>query len=217
MAEARTQRLDNLNRLLIGPQAFPRNDAGVIFEIDRASLTRAFDHLRDVVREGRTPGLLQVTLHLQTLIAHTAGKIIDLLRFLPTDLRRAVIVTLNAQPANAPRAKLFDLMAEVQPFCRSVTLQVPPDFHEIERAARLKVSAVGLDLDEPDMPEITPTFLTQEVFPLARKAREANIQSFLYGIRRKEIAKAARDAGFTYLNGQAIAPETRRPPAVNRQ
>lgn len=215
LAEARTQRLDSLNRLLTGANAYPKNDAAVIFEIDRTVMTRAFQHLRDIVKDGRTPGVLYITLHLQTLIAHSSGQIIDLLRFLPVELRRFVIVGLNGQPQNAPRARIFELAQEVQPFCRSVTLQVPADFHEFERAARMKISAVGLDLEEPDLGEVTPTLFSSQILPMASAARAAGIQSFLYGIRRKEVAKAARDAGFTYLNGPIIAKEIRRPIAIN--
>jgi GGDEF domain-containing protein len=215
LAEARTQRLDSLNRLLTGANAYPKNDAAVIFEIDRTVMTRAFQHLRDIVKDGRTPGILYITLHLQTLIAHSSGQIIDLLRFLPVELRRFVIVGLNGQPQNAPRARIFELAQEVQPFCRSITLQVPADFHEFERAARMKISAVGLDLEEPDLGEVTPTLFSSQILPMASAARAAGIQSFLYGIRRKEVAKAARDAGFTYLNGPIVAKEIRRPIAIN--
>ncbi|MFD2264542.1 hypothetical protein ACFSM5_16675 [Lacibacterium aquatile] len=215
LAEARTQRLDSLNRLLTGAHAYPKNDASVTFELDRAVMTRAFQHLREIVKDGRTPGVMHVNLHLQTLIAHSSGQIIDLLRFMPVELRRFIIVGLNGQPHHAPRARMFELAQEVQPFCRSVTLQVPPDFHEFERAARMKISAVGLDLEEPDLGEVTPTLFTQQILPMAAAARAAGVHSFLYGIRRKEVAKAARDTGFTYLNGPIVAKEIRRPIAIN--
>ncbi len=207
-------RLDALNRILTGAAAFPPNDAAVTFEMDRAAAKRAVDQVRTALKAGQRTGLLHVTLHTGSLVTHSSGLIIDMFRALPPEFRRFFIIGVNAQSPGAPQTKLWEALAAIQPFCRSVTAQVTAEFSDFDRLARAKVSAVGIDLEEPDVGDITPTSLTKLILPLSKHAAKAGLQSYLYGIKRREIARAARDAGFTYLNGPAVASNAAQPVIV---
>lgn len=204
-------RLDALNRILSGPAAYPPNDAAVTFEMDRATVKRAIEQVRQALKTGQRTGLVHVGLHTGSLLAHSSGLIIDMFRALPVEFRKFFIVGVNIQTPGTPSAKLWEAIPMVQPFCRTVTVQVSTEFSDFDRLARAKVSAVGLDLEEPELGEITPTLLTKEILPLAKHAAKAGLHSYLYGVKRKEIAKAARDAGFTYLNGPAVMANSAQP------
>ncbi|WP_395830048.1 hypothetical protein [Elstera sp.] len=204
-------RLDALNRIHMGAAAFPHNDAAVTFEMDKAAAKRAVDQVRIALKAGQHTGLLHITLHTGSLVTHSSGLIIDMFRALPPEFRRFFIIGINTQTPGVPQTKLWEALAAIQPFCRSVTAQVTTEFSDFDRLARAKVSAVGIDLEEPDIGDITPTSLTRAILPLAKHAAKAGLQSYLYGIKRREIARAAKDAGFTYLNGPAIAANTAQP------
>ncbi|KJV09219.1 hypothetical protein VZ95_12880 [Elstera litoralis] len=204
-------RLDALNRILMGAAAFPHNDAAVTFEMDKAAAKRAVDQVRIALKAGQRTGLLHITLHTSSLVTHSSGLIIDMFRALPPEFRRFFIIGINTQTPGVPQTKLWEALPAIQPFCRSVTVQVTTEFSDFDRLARAKVSAVGIDLEEPDIGEITPTSLTRAILPLAKHATKAGLHSYLYGIKRREIARAAKDAGFTYLNGPAIAANTAQP------
>ncbi len=204
-------RLDALNRILTGAAAFPPNDAAVTFEMDKAAAKRAVDQVRAALKAGQRTGLLHITLHTGSLVTHSSGLIIDMFRALPPEFRRFFIIGINAQSPGAPQTKMWEALAAIQPFCRSVTAQVTAEFADFDRLARAKVSAVGIDLEEPDVGDITPTSLTKLILPLSKHAARVGVQSYLYGIKRREIVRAARDAGFTYLNGPAVAANATQP------
>lgn len=204
-------RLDALNRILTGAAAFPHNDAAVTFEMDKAAAKRAVDQVRGALKAGHRTGLLHITLHTSSLVTHSSGLIIDMFRALPPEFRRFFIIGINTQTPGVPQTKLWEALPAVQPFCRSVTVQVTTEFSDFDRLARAKVSAVGIDLEEADIGDVTPTSLTREILPLAKHAAKAGLNSYLYGIKRREIARAAKEAGFTYLNGPIIAANTAQP------
>lgn len=204
-------RLDALNRILSGPAAYPANDAAVTFEMDRAAVKRAIEQVRAALKAGQRPGLVHIGVHTGSLVTHSSGLIVDMFRVLPPEFRRFFIVGINAQSHGTPMAKVMEAVAAVQPFCRTVTVQVSPDFTDFDRLARAKISAAGIDLEEPEVGDITPTRLTKEILPFCKVAAQAGLHSYLYGIKRREIAKAAREAGFTYLNGSAVIPVSGQP------
>lgn len=204
-------RLDALNRILSGPAAYPPNDAAVTFEMDRAAVKRAIEQVRAALKTGQRPGLVHIGVHTGSLVTHSSGLIVDMFRVLQPEFRRFFIVGINAQTHGTPMAKVMEAVAAVQPFCRTVTVQVGPDFSDFDRLARAKISAAGIDLEEAEVGEITPARLTKEILPFCKSAAKAGLHSYLYGIKRREIAKAARDAGFTYLNGSAVIPVSGQP------
>jgi hypothetical protein len=106
--------------------------------------------------------------------------------------------------------RLQEAVQQMQPFCRGVLIRLKPGFTDIDRLARYGIVSVGLDLDDPEI-YLAPAMLKIDVLPLARAAHVAKLQAYLYGVKTPEIARAARDAGFDYLNGPAIAGEVMAP------
>lgn len=210
--DSRVQRLDELNRVSSGAAAYRNSDPAVMFEMDRAVLGRALRDLRSTIAANHRAVVL-VPLHVPSLLGHVGGLLVDPCRELPPDFRSYLVIELVAtQPGSVGR--IHEAIALLQPFCRAITARILPGFIDFERFSRLRVTSVGIDLDDPEMGEVTPAILTQSILPLAERAHSHKLQAHLYGIRRKEIAVAARHAGFDYLNGPAVVPEWARPMGV---
>jgi len=207
--DARVQRLDELNRVLSGAVAYHRGDDAITFEIDRAVLSRATHHLRTMALDN--PALVLVPLHIRSFTAHSFGKLVDLCRELPPGLRRYLVIDLIGLGHNASTAMLATAVNAIQPFTRALAARILPSFTDLERLARMRFSSVGFDLEDPEMGELTPASFTEQIRPLVARARAAKLQSYLYGLKRREIAKAAAEAGFDYLNGPAIMQEVSQP------
>lgn len=207
--DARVQRLDDLNRVLSGAAAYHRGDDAITFEIDRAVLSRATQDLRTMALD--SPALVLVPLHIRSFTAHSFGKLLDLCRELPPGLRRYLVIDLIGLGHNASTTMLATAVNAIQPFTRALAARILPSFTDLDRLARLRFSSVGFDLEDPEIGELTPALFTDQIRPLVAKARAVKLQSYLYGLKRREIAKAAADAGFDYLNGPAVMNEVPKP------
>jgi GGDEF domain-containing protein len=208
--DCRAQRLDTLDRLYTGAFAYWRADPPMVFEIDRSALQLALRQVR-VVAEMQPAPLIQVTLHAASLLAISGGQLVDLCRTLDPAFRRQLVIEIaGATIGTSVTPRLQDAVQLVQPFCRGVIARVRPGFTDIERLARYGFTSVGIDLDDPEV-DIAPALLKIDVLPLARLASVAKLQSYLYGIKTPDVARAARAAGFSYLNGLAIAGEVMAP------
>lgn len=206
--DARPLRLLKDGTILRGAQAYPpENRASVLFEIDRALLKQGLADLAALVHGGGK-AVVQVPMHVITLMAHSRGQLVDLIRSQRADLRKLLVIELIASDAPAPAAAIASAAKAVQPFCRGVSVRVPPDFPEIDRLTRLGLLSAGIDLDlDPDAPP--PGFKMLEAF--AKRCRGAGLGAHLYGVIDPAILRFAEQDGFTYVNGPAVARDTGRP------
>lgn len=210
---AQAMRLDVGNTIHRGTAAYPPNDPPVAFEIDRAVLQHALKDIRRLVRRTER-ALVTVPLRLQSLIDHSSGQMVDLCRAQRPIVRRHLVVEISGLLADAPLARLIEAIAAIQPFCRALMISVLPSFGEFDRAARLGLSAVGIDLEQPAQPGLTRERLLPALAGFARGAHAQGMTAHLYGIADPETLEAGRAASFDFLNGPALAPEIARPVAM---
>ncbi|HUA52906.1 MAG TPA: hypothetical protein VMB81_12130 [Candidatus Sulfotelmatobacter sp.] len=207
---AQAMRLAASGTILRGVAAYPTNDPPVAFEIDRAVLQRALKDGRRLVRRSER-ALVTVPLRLQSLIDHSAGQLVDLCRGQRPAVRRLIVIEIAGLLADAPTARLGEAIEAVRPFCRALTISVPPPFTEFERAARLGVTSIGIELGSSEAP--MPS-LTARLAGFAESAHAQGLTAHLHGIADPMLLEAAHAAGFDYLNGPAIAAEVVRPVAM---
>jgi hypothetical protein len=210
---AQAMRLDGNAAIHRGIAAYPPNDPPVGFEIDRAVLQHALKDVRRLVRRTER-ALVTVPLRLQSLIDHSSGQMVDLCRAQRPMVRRHLVIEISDLLADAPLARLSEAIAAIQPFCRALVIGVPSSFAEFERAARLGLASVGIDLEQPAPPGLTRERLLAALARFSGGAQAEGLSAFLHGIPDREILDAGRAAGFDFLNGPALAPEIARPVAM---
>jgi hypothetical protein len=208
--DCRAQRLDALDHHHAGSHAYWHADAPMVFAIDRAVLQLAIRQVR-LAAEAQPAPLVQVTLHASALLAISGGQLVDLCHGLDQPLRRHLVIEIvGANVGVGFTPHIHEAVQLVHPFCRAVIARIKPGFTDLERLARHGFVSVGMDLDDPEV-SLTSGMLKIDVLPLARLAHAAKLQAYLYGIHSAEVARAARAAGFDYLNGPAIAGEVTTP------
>ena len=181
------------------------------FEIDRAVLQRALKDVRRLVRRAER-ALVTAPLHLQSLVDHSSGQMVDLCRAQRPAVRRHVVIEITGLIGEAPTARLAEAVAAIQPFCRALTVSVAPDFLEFERLARLGLSSVGIELD--GAAGVASERAIARLAEFVGAAHAHDMTAHLHGIADPRLARAARIAGFDYLNGPALAAEIVRPVAM---
>jgi EAL domain-containing protein (putative c-di-GMP-specific phosphodiesterase class I)/GGDEF domain-containing protein len=206
--DTRAIRLDRLNKLWMGAHAYGKVDPAVAFEIDRLVLQRAIRDIRKVAAaNGRA--VVQVPIHLQSLLAHSRDQLVDFLRMQPTEIRHLLVIEL-AGLSPSLLAHIWEAVTAIQPFCRAMTIRVPLGFTDLERIARLKIISVGIDLDTPEVTQPLEEIVQQLTF-FVKRAHQLKLTSHLYGVNKRATLNAVRDLGFDYLNGTAVAAEVGKP------
>lgn len=208
--QVRTMRLDASDQIQTGAAAYPHQDAVVCFEIDREVLLRALHDLRRLL-QGQGRAILSVPLRLQSLLDQGGARLIDLCRALPPEARQYLVIEFADLGTAAVLARLGEGMAAVQPFCRAVTARLPLGFTQFEPLVRHRITRVGFDLDDGRDPLAAYGQIETLMPRLAHAAHAHRIATHLQGIIGTGLARLARDAGFDYLSGPAIAKETLRP------
>ena len=196
-----------------GTAAYPVNDPPVSFEIDRGVLQQALKDVRRMVRRHER-ALVCVPLRLQSLIDHSSGQMVDLLRVQRPAVRRHVVIEVAGLLPDAPTARLSEAITAIQPFCRALIVSVPPSFGEFERAARLGLSAVGIELEQTMPPGLTRERVLALLGAFTRGAHAHGMTAHLWSIADAAMLEAGRDAGFDFLNGPALAADISRPHAM---
>ncbi|HYD31095.1 MAG TPA: hypothetical protein VEB64_09615, partial [Azospirillaceae bacterium] len=150
--------------------------------------------------------MIAVAVRLPSLLGLSAGQMVDLIRTLPPEHRRFLLIEVVV-PTLGALAKLGEAVSAVQPFCRGITVRVPPGFNAFEPLARCKAMAATIDLEDLKG-ELPPA---QALAGFARGVRAHKILAVLAGVNGPAVARAAMEAGFDFLGGSAIARELPRP------
>lgn len=224
--DVRAHRLERDNRLTSGQAARTGCDDATRFDIDRRVLALVLEDMRRLMQGGGAVGLVQVPIAMSTLLAHSVGLIMDLVRAAPDPVRQHLVIDVDGLDNPGYVARLGEAVGELRRWCRSIALRLPAaslipdgehgeyrpaDTLSLPRLRRLGLRSVGTDLDGFDD---EPTDLARTLPALVRHAHDAGLQSHLYGLSHLAAVDFARQMRFDYVNGPAVQTECREPGMV---
>jgi hypothetical protein len=171
-------------------------------ELDCAILGRAVEGLH-ALRQNNGMAALTVPICFRTVnelasrqqFAKVCGDV-------PEAYRRLLLIELHSIPRGTPASRLLEVRSLLKPFCRSVLLQTALDEKLIAQLGGNGFFGVSLD---------AAWFVEQQVeaaLYLGRYAKQAsavNLAAVAHGINTAGLLEAARQAGFDYLAGDAVA------------
>ncbi len=124
---------------------------------------------------------------------------------LSPDERKHVVFEVLHAPDALPGFRAKDIMARLHPLARAVLVQVSPDSTRIRFWAEDGAHAVGFATEEERLPE---KILMEKMNAFVARAEEAGIHACAHGVTTPSLAMAAVAAGFRYVGGAAILPES---------
>lgn len=180
--------------------------------LDDILCVRILDDLSAMAREGRQ-FLLALPVHFDTLSA--VGRRREFLAALERPVAqgatRHLLVEIAGVPAGVPPPRLAELTAMLHRQCRGILLSLPLDSVDFGIAKSCGAAAIGCDISAVSIPEAQ---LLQHMNRFARAAEKAGVPSYLHGAKSLSRAVAAIGAGFSYIDGSAVATPVDHPRGV---
>jgi hypothetical protein len=180
-----------------------------IADLDFLLLGRAIEMLHSVMQaNGKT--ILLVPVHYQTLAqrAHRE-EFLSLCQRVPSAYRRYLLFEIYGVPAQAPNTRLLQLAKILQPFCHGAIVSLPPS--ALHRLFEIGTSGIyGIAATQEDIGSVAAGVMAKYV----AAAKAGGLRTFLHGARTIGMVKKALDAGFDYVDGEAVAPKTAHPRAA---
>ena len=203
-------RMDADRRILHGVEAYPRSDAAVTFEVDRALLEQGIHDLHAMIKSG-TAGVIQVPLHAGSMLVHSNFLLIDLIRSVHPNERKYLVLDMMGIEGTGLMSRLPEIVATLNPFCRAISARVSLDFQDFEALAKIGISTIGSDLEA-----LTSTEgMVAKIQRFVSAAQRAKQSVFLFGVHDTTSLSAFKSMGVAYMNGRAIARPTALPHGVH--
>jgi len=204
-------------RELVGEATYPRNAEGILtFELDYFAATTALRHLRKAVETDK-PYRLILPFHFHSLADKNRGVLLRLLKDVPKRVRKYVTVEVVAVPEGTPVSRFTDVVGNLKSHVDTLFLRVPLGTTRAGLAlAERSVDALGVDLSGPPGKEgsggpVSEKLLAASVAAFARPVVGHGMASYCFGVESKRVLDAAMEAGIDYVNGPAVAAETKAP------
>lgn len=192
-----------------------------IGHLDAQMLARVGQVLHGI-SAGRRPILLSLSLHYYTVDARQRRQAyLRQFRHLPEEHGRYLVLTLHGLPEGIPAARAQQLVAELRPHARQVVLRLnatacsdarlrPAGLRLFREAGfdAIGFDAAGLHRDEATLRRLLHGF--------AAAAAQAELLSFVMGLRSRPMTQEALAAGFSYINSEAIAGPVAEPSFMYR-
>ena len=133
-------------------------------------------------------------------------------RGLSANLRPFLVFEIVDTPIGVPQSRMTELVCALKPFCRAVTVILPPGGFDSAGTASSGNQGVGLQILA-----LTPPRRTRDdISKLAAMAARLGIASVVSGLRSRDLVDHAREAGVNYLSGPAIGADVSVPLPVSR-
>lgn len=167
--------------------------------------------LRALMQSGRQT-LLVLPIHFstidnQSLFVSYWRELADL----ALDERKHVVVEVLQVSDALPAFRAKDVMARIRPLARSVLVRLSPDSTRIKSWAESGAHAVGFAAAEERSSE---KILMEKMNAFVARAEEAGVHAYAHDMATPSLATAAVAAGFRYVGGPAILPETDAPQTI---
>ena len=184
------------------------DDIAEMARLDRALQQRVIADLAALTAAGRR---LMVTLpvHFDSLgQAAWRRKNLGDMAQLDADMRWLAMVEIVGVPAGVLQSRLLDLLAPFRTLCRGVVLRLSPEMKESVQIRGCGAAALACDLTGRAASE---KVLAQQMNRFARIAERTSLPSYLHGAQTRSLVMAGVGAGFSYIDGSALAKLVDRP------
>lgn len=182
-----------------------------ISDLDFLILGRAIHTLHSVLQSNSKTVLL-VPVHFQTLAQKARREeYLSLCQKMPKPYSRFLLFETYGVPSQAPTSRVLQVVKALQPFGNGLVVSVPLT----EDRALFELGTSGIYGVTAALPEIAGNGSG----PLAKfvtAATAAGLRTFANGARSIGVAKAAVEAGFDYIDGEAIASKAETPKPAYR-
>jgi len=164
------------------------------------------------VREKRRL-LITVPVRFETLCAAAhRRRYIEILRTrLSPEAASLLVIELVSVPDGVPEARLIEISSPLRAHARAVIAQLRPDITDFSQFAAARIAAAGCDLSEQSGSELA---LMQQMARFGKGAAKAGVATYLRGISSLSLAAAALGAGFSHVDGDAVAAIVDQPRGV---
>lgn len=164
--------------------------------------------LREMMNAGQqTLFILPVhftTVDSQTLFQPYRQELSDLTQ----DERKHVVLEILRAPDMLPAFRIKDVASRLRPFARCVLARLPPDSAHIRHWAEGGVHGIGLAASEEMRSE---KYLMERMDSFVAHAEKMGLHTYVHDLPSTSLATAAVAAGFRYVGGAAIIPESATP------
>ncbi len=180
-----------------------QNDVDALEKLDFATLAHAIDVVEGLVREKRRL-LITVPVRFETLsaAAHRRRYIETLRSRLSPEAASLMVIELVNVPDGVPEARLLEISAPLRAQARAVVARLRPETNDFMQFALARIAAVGCDLSAQSGSELA---LMQLMARFSKGAAKASLATYLRGVNSLSLAAAALGAGFSHVDGDAVA------------
>ncbi len=187
-------------------------DSAALEMLDFAILNHVIGVVEALVREKRRL-LITLPVRFETLTAAAnRRRYIQVLQaHLSPEAASLLVIELVTVPDGVPHARLLEISSPLRARARAVIARLRPEVNEFSQFAAARVAAVGCDLSEQPGSELA---LMQQMSRFGRGAAKAGVATYLRGINSISLATAALGAGFSHLDGNAIAAAVDQPSGI---
>jgi hypothetical protein len=189
-----------------------QNDADALEKLDFALLDHAIGVLEGLVGEKRRL-LITVPVRFETLSASAhRRRYIDILHNrLTPEAASLMVIELVGVPEGVPEARLIEISAPLRAHARGVVARVRAETTDFMQYAAARIAAVGCDLNDQPGPELP---LMQQMARFSKGAAKAGVATYLRGVNSLSLSSAALGAGFSHIDGDAIAVMVDQPRGI---
>jgi hypothetical protein len=189
-----------------------QHDIASLEKLDFAMLDHAIGVLEGLIREKRRL-LITVPVRFETLSAAAhRRRYIEMLRTrLTPEAASLLVIELVRVPEGVPEARLLEISAPLRAQARAVVARLRPETNDFMQFALAKIAAVGCDLSEQTGTELA---LMQQMARFSKGAAKATIATYLRNAGSLSLAAAALGAGFSHIDGDAVAEVVDQPRGI---
>ena len=191
---------------MVGEVAYPKADGHPLIAIIDGTLAVAAARALTAMDEGAPEIGVIVPIRFATLFGSEAGRVVKVLKGVPEAVRkRRMIIELTAIPEKAVQSQLGEAVRWARGFAASVIVRVDASAKNLEAVNKAGVTVVSFDLSAAE--NGGGPVAREGINAMAKQANAAKLACYLWGATRPEEVEAAARAGFSLVNGPAVARE----------
>jgi hypothetical protein len=194
-----------------GEIAYPMGcDEATAAKIDDRILRTAIDAIT-TLRTAGTPALLVAPVRYLSLFGRERHKFIPMLRNLPPEVAKLLMIDVVAVPADKSPSLLGKDIELFKAFSRFIGLRVSLGRPQFFKASDSNAGFAGGDAQALGMVPGAPPLDAALLADFAKKAKAPGYESYVWNLNDAALIKAAAEGGVTLISGDPIGPATDQP------